>query len=119
MIIKSITNFFWKIGKAMEDSEAKKTDTYVSKYPGKWVDKGGKKTEDWQWVEEKVKFARPQYINIFEMEDDYIVTVGTKPRPLAIETLICEDNTDLDIKLKYTKIYYEALGNVVMPTESE
>ncbi len=93
-----------------------KRDTYSPQYRGKWTNKGTDYSEDWQWVE-KVK-ARPLEVSVFNLEDDYIITVSAKARPNSIEVIPCKDDREVEIAIDLLKAYYSTLGNVIISTEA-
>jgi hypothetical protein len=98
-------------GKAIE----KKYDTYKPQYRGQWKNRGTDKNENWVWVE---KGATKNYkVNVFQLEDDYIITVGYRARGNAIEVVDCKDDRELEIALELLAVYYGTLGNVVTNRE--
>ena len=112
---KAIMKVLVAIGKAREERDLSKS-TYVPQYRGQWVDKGKGNQEDWQWVD-KVKTLRPYWVNILQLEDDYVISVGTKPLLTAIESIECEDARMVELQVKYAEKYYKVLGNVVISTQ--
>ena len=84
-----LKKLFIAIGKASEEAN----DTYEPQYNGQWKNKARGNKEDWVWVEK----AEKSVVNVFQLEDDYIIAVGTKPRPSAIESMECEDKRDQEI----------------------
>jgi hypothetical protein len=109
---KALIKVLMMLGKADED----RTNTYKPQYSGRWVNKGTDSNEDWQWVE-KVKPLRSYYVNVLNLEDDYIISVGIKALYNAIETVECEDERSIELAIKYLEAYYKCLGNVVKPNQ--
>jgi hypothetical protein len=106
-----IKRLFYEIGKLSERSK----DTYKSQYKGQWKNKGNDHNENWQWVE---KDSNKNYVvNIFQLENDFIITIGHHARSNAIETVNCKDDRELEIALRLLKTYYGTLGNVVIDTQ--
>jgi hypothetical protein len=94
----------------------KRTDTYEPQYDGRWKNKGSHKHENWVWVEET---GRKCVVNVFQLDTDYVITVGQRARGNAIESVECRDNSELDIALELLSVYYGTLGNVVMNRKVE
>jgi hypothetical protein len=113
MLLKLLIKLIYKLGMLPEKYEKKR---YTPRYEGQWVNKGTDKDERWVWIE---KNDGPYYVNVFNLEDDYILTVGRHPRGNAIETIDCIDLREVEIALEYLSIYYRTFGNVITYTESE
>jgi hypothetical protein len=110
---KLLMKLIYKLGMLHEKYEKKR---YTPRYEGQWVNKGTDEDEEWVWVD-KVKSIRTYYVNVFNLEDDYIITVGYQPRANAIETIDCADLREVEIALEYLTIYYRTFGNVITHNE--
>lgn len=108
-ILKKI---FMAIGKITEEQ----SDKYTPQYSGQWKNKGTVHNEDWVWKE---KAGTKSMVNVFQLEDDYIITVGNRRRPSAIEAMSCRDEREVEIALELLSTYYGTLGNVVISMEDE
>lgn len=94
-----------------------KNDTYESNYDGHWVDRGRGNKENWVWKEPKP--TRTLYVSVFNLEKDYIITVGFNPRANALDVIECVDEREAEHTVRYLSIYYGTLGNVVTHKEVE
>lgn len=102
--------FIGKIISAWSKAIDRRHDTYEPKYKGQWKNRGTHKHERWEWVE---KGATQSYkINVFELDGDYIITVGQRARSNAIEVVDCRDDRELEIALELLAAHYGTLGKV-------
>lgn len=101
------------LGKAIDNTP----DTYTSEYNGQWRNKGRGNHEDWQWIERGAK--REYKVSVFNLEDDYIITVGRKARPSAIEVVTCRDMSEVEVAIDVLTAYYGTLGNTIISRTEE
>lgn len=114
-MVKLLLKLIYKLGMLAEERDRRRS-SYTPRYDGQWVNKGTDKDEKWVWID-KVKSIRTYYVNVFQLENDYIITIGYQPRANAIETVDCSDLREAEIALKYLKTYYETLGNVIINSD--
>lgn len=108
-----------KMGEASsnyQDSHLK--DSYTPRFTGQWVNKGGKKNENWVWVN-KVKPIRPTWVNVFQIEDDYIITMGSAQRIDAIDSTKCIDEFEARNLMDCLACYYKHQGEVTVTYNNE
>jgi hypothetical protein len=110
--------FLAKVLIASGKRTTKRKDTYESNYTGQWKNKGDDSNERWEWVE-KTDNSRPFYVNIFNLEDDYILTVGYHPKKNAVDSMECRDKREVTIALDLFEARYSALGNVIRDMEAQ
>lgn len=114
-IRESILEYGESISEA-EDEEIDRKGKYHPRFNGQWVNKGTRKQENWVWVD-KVTRIRPVYVNVFQIGDDYIITMGNSARPDAIDSTECENEWQAEHLMKNLGLYYEYLGNVTINSE--
>lgn len=106
MLFRLIKDLMLAYGKYIE----RRHDTYHPQYKGHWKNRGGDHYEDWHWVE---KADKNYIVNVFQLEDDFIITVGNRVRSNSIEHVRCRDEREVQIALDLLKSYYGELGNVI------
>lgn len=89
---------------------------YVSQREGQYVNVGTRYEEDWEWRSKTVRMKRKRYVCVFNIEDDYIISVSPTPKSGAIEAVACNDDLDEEIAVRMLKAGYERVGNVVIGT---
>jgi hypothetical protein len=111
-MFKFLSNLLYNWGKSMSKSH----DTYEPQHDGQWKNKGTDKNEQWVWVEQK---PTAKYVNVFNIGDDYIITIGDRRKGNAVESYKCRDEREVQIALDLASVYYGTLGHVSISTEAE
>lgn len=113
-----IMDIFYNISKIIDERRSQPNNIDTSEFGGRWVNKGTDKDEKWEWVEDKkVKNLRTYYVNVFNIELDYIITVGYNSIPSAIESVDCERPKDVKRVIRMLESYYGTIGNVVINSD--
>lgn len=116
MLMKILYKFASSLAKTATVPKSK--EEYVSRFSGEWVRRNKNGVEDWEW-KEKTRPIKPLYVNVFNLDEDYIIKVGYRRRGAAIKTQECRDNREAEIAVDVLKSYYEPLGNVFISDELE
>lgn len=110
-----ILELFRAIGAAMQRNRESMSN-YSPRYGGMWVKRKKYGVDEIVWKDLTPK-ERPQYVSVFNIEDDYVITVGYNPRRQSIETIECDDSRSVELAVKLAKAEYSCHGNVIISLE--
>lgn len=106
-----------ELGGAIQ-SVKERNSSYSPQYDGMWITKKKYGVEEVVWKELKPK-ERVRHVSVFNIEDDYIITVGFNKRGQSINTVSCRDSREVEMAIDLLEIEYRNMGNVIIQPQEE
>lgn len=57
------------------------------------------------------------WINVYNLDSEYIITLSKRESKRAVETVECRDSMEIEVALKLLKDHYSKLGKVTLNTD--